>query len=91
MEVGEENWRVNDESLELAVLEAAIDVDRAKDASFCMREGDAGEGVNSRGIYKLRGCSDVLGVPEWRLQLTKLWGLEFWIFFVCGIVTLRVY
>jgi hypothetical protein len=43
VEVGEENWRVNDESLELAVLEAAIDVDRAKDVSFCMREGDAGE------------------------------------------------
>ena len=61
MEGEEENWRDNDESLKLAVLEAAIDVDRAKDASFCMREGDGGEGVNSRGIYNLRGCSDVLG------------------------------
>ena len=61
MEVGEENWRDNDESLELAVLETAIDVYRAKEVSFCMREDDGGEGVNSRGIYKLSGCSDVLG------------------------------
>ena len=45
----EENWRDNEESLELAVLEAVTEVDRAKEVSFCMRKGCATEGVNSGG------------------------------------------
>jgi hypothetical protein len=35
----DENWRDKEESLEFAVLEAATDVERAKKASFCIRQG----------------------------------------------------
>jgi hypothetical protein len=46
MDGEEENWRENEESLDSAVLEAVRDVDRAKEASFCMR-GGCGENVNT--------------------------------------------
>lgn len=49
----EENWRDNEESLEFAVLEAVRDVDRAKEASFCMR-GGLEEDVNVDGGPSLR-------------------------------------
>jgi len=64
VEEDEENWRDKEESLELAVLEAVTEIDRVKEASFCMRRGCVGEGVNSGGSLCTsygRGCSDVLG------------------------------
>ncbi len=39
MEGEDENWRDKEESLEFAVLEAAIDVERARKAIFGIREG----------------------------------------------------
>jgi hypothetical protein len=52
----DENWRDNEESLELAVLEAVTDVERAKTASFCMREDLGGRrGVNSEGSLQATG------------------------------------
>lgn len=44
----EENWRESEDSLEFAVLEAAIVVERASKVIFSIREGDGGGEVEGR-------------------------------------------
>ena len=59
-----ENWREREESLEFAVLEAALVVERASKVIICMREKGE-EGWRGGWVYV---CSDVLeetATDEW--------------------------
>lgn len=48
-----ENWRESEDSLEFAVLELAIVVERARRVIFCMREG-GGDCGRSEGVLLSR-------------------------------------
>jgi hypothetical protein len=43
----EENWRAREDSLEFAVLEAAMEVARVRNENLCMRKGAEKEGGSS--------------------------------------------
>ena len=67
----DENWREREESLEFAVLEAALVVERANKVIICIRK-EGVEGWRGGGVYV---CSDVLeetATDEWSWACCRL-------------------